>query len=936
MPRPTPTDLLGLDWAWNGNAFLVTGKSIRRTDPTEYFFNGAGVYFDAGALVVNEAVTDSALSTQTLAGDQTSKLIEQMMAVSITSGRGILKSAALSAPVLTDFAYKAFMNSITSMASAIDGAGVDVSAMISDMLTVLDALGGSRANTRPNALDSASASERISILLQGLSIDALNAIESVTSQVAVRRSGAESLVAGSSTNSIMALIVTEMAQVLSSIGASNTTNRSAAEAVSAVNVVKLFFFRTCLDQLASTSAVTSRFVGKPMSSDRITGADTATTTGSMFRVFGMSLTRTVTLLRLYWDKTANSSAGTASTTDGSIDLRALMETVRVNPTAVATGVLGLSAASLAAITEKLALHWNMTAVDAAAVLDALTYSTDVRELVERLAMVSATSAKGVLGLSAQSSTRLGALLASVWDMNATSAVQALILLSSIMDIRSLVERVSTQVQTSTQSKLAGTAQSHAALGELLAQIWDTDATSALQVLALLTSTIDLRALLERLAFSDASVSRGIVGLSAQSSARLANLLASIWDMDVVSTAGALATLSSMLNIRALVERIAVQALTATQGSSLSGTALERAQFADLLAVLWDMDGASAAAFIPALTHSIDLRVLTERIVATDALVARAAQKITAQSVVTAAEALRIAWNALAVEAATLADLSAADPLRIVALVESLVAADAVKNRLDAGVVLAIAAMFVGRSEAPLTADVIEAFAASELWSAKLVSNAVLVNAILLAADISVGRAVILKATTLAVLAENASPSQILNALASDTAGVDIELLLGGEAYQGWAVRTDTLAATEYQQFPFNSMCRLENQYFGASEDGFFLLDGDTDDGQPIQARILTGELDFSTAEMKRIDRAYLGYTTSGDMVLKVIATHAGKKTEYWYRAPMLVRHEPTETRVPIGRGIVSRYLQFELCNVDGADFELDRMDLEVLNLTRRV
>jgi hypothetical protein len=37
-----------------------------------------------------------------------------------------------------------------------------------------------------------------------------------------------------------------------------------------------------------------------------------------------------------------------------------------------------------------------------------------------------------------------------------------------------------------------------------------------------------------------------------------------------------------------------------------------------------------------------------------------------------------------------------------------------------------------------------------------------------------------------------------------------------------------------------------------------------------------------------------------------------------------------------GKGLESRYFQMELANVNGADFEIDRLDLVPINLSRMI
>jgi len=123
----------------------------------------------------------------------------------------------------------------------------------------------------------------------------------------------------------------------------------------------------------------------------------------------------------------------------------------------------------------------------------------------------------------------------------------------------------------------------------------------------------------------------------------------------------------------------------------------------------------------------------------------------------------------------------------------------------------------------------------------------------------------------------------------------------------------------------------------ASSAGIFELGGDTDDGDPIQAFIRTGLSDFGTGKLKRFPDLYLGYVGSGDVVLKVIHTsETGEKTEDWYRMAAKNAGAVREGRIQIGRGIKTRYAQFELCNTAGAAIEFADVRLRPLILDRRV
>jgi len=85
-----------------------------------------------------------------------------------------------------------------------------------------------------------------------------------------------------------------------------------------------------------------------------------------------------------------------------------------------------------------------------------------------------------------------------------------------------------------------------------------------------------------------------------------------------------------------------------------------------------------------------------------------------------------------------------------------------------------------------------------------------------------------------------------------------------------------------------------------------------------------------------VHNGYIGYTSTGRLMLKVRTVSGGELKEQWYEAQELQAQAPREQMLRIGRGLRSRYWQFELVNVDGADFEIDNLELHPVYLNRRV
>ena len=155
--------------------------------------------------------------------------------------------------------------------------------------------------------------------------------------------------------------------------------------------------------------------------------------------------------------------------------------------------------------------------------------------------------------------------------------------------------------------------------------------------------------------------------------------------------------------------------------------------------------------------------------------------------------------------------------------------------------------------------------------------------------------------------------------------------------QGWVMNTEgALPLSEYNNFEFNSLAEYKGVLYGTSDTGLYTMSGDDDAGTSITAELSSMMLDFGSSRQKRIRSAYLGYTSTNELVLKVRSVSDGQLTEYWYKARPTSAAAPREGYMRVGQGLKSRYWQFELTNVDGGDFEVDQLELYPLFLGRRI
>lgn len=141
-----------------------------------------------------------------------------------------------------------------------------------------------------------------------------------------------------------------------------------------------------------------------------------------------------------------------------------------------------------------------------------------------------------------------------------------------------------------------------------------------------------------------------------------------------------------------------------------------------------------------------------------------------------------------------------------------------------------------------------------------------------------------------------------------------------------AMNTMTGAVSEYAGFGFQSITPAH----AGSATGLYALGGDSDDGQPIVATVTTGKQLWGGSLKKTAQMVYFSLKGSGTSTMVL----AGENASYNYLFPV----RPTgESRSKPGSGIRENYLAFGYSNTDGADFQLDRIEVLVAeSKTRRV
>lgn len=171
-------------------------------------------------------------------------------------------------------------------------------------------------------------------------------------------------------------------------------------------------------------------------------------------------------------------------------------------------------------------------------------------------------------------------------------------------------------------------------------------------------------------------------------------------------------------------------------------------------------------------------------------------------------------------------------------------------------------------------------------------------------------------------------------LASVASG-DSAVRFKNPAATAWVLNTESTGAVTYDNFDFESLTQTPAKVLAVGPDGLYELTGDTDDGDTIDAHIDTGFTDFGSANTKRVDTMYFGYTSVGGLSLKTEVYGSGHPASSYTLEPRLAP-APRNTRVFPGKGLHGRYWRVTISNVNGAAFEIHDATVDIAVSARRI
>ena len=151
-------------------------------------------------------------------------------------------------------------------------------------------------------------------------------------------------------------------------------------------------------------------------------------------------------------------------------------------------------------------------------------------------------------------------------------------------------------------------------------------------------------------------------------------------------------------------------------------------------------------------------------------------------------------------------------------------------------------------------------------------------------------------------------------------------------YKTITMNLTNAAVGEHTNYMFNSFCKFNGIYYGADANGIYALTGDSDSNTAIDAEIKAGIWDFGSEFLKRVIDAWVGILGLGYYEITLVSDD-GVETVYPLEG---MRATPHNIKTNTARGVKGRYWQMRFKNVNGSDFKLESVTLNVDVLKRRV
>lgn len=154
-------------------------------------------------------------------------------------------------------------------------------------------------------------------------------------------------------------------------------------------------------------------------------------------------------------------------------------------------------------------------------------------------------------------------------------------------------------------------------------------------------------------------------------------------------------------------------------------------------------------------------------------------------------------------------------------------------------------------------------------------------------------------------------------------------------FSAWVMNTESTAMSRYANLPVHSIAVIGGKVLGLGEGGLYEMAGTTDDDEAIESSVRTGKLTLGFDALKQLGDVVIGYICAGVMQVRISCYGHPVKGTFTYPLPAREAESPRANRLTPGKGMRSRYFQFEFFS-DGAAFDIDTATVDVAVNTRRV
>lgn len=154
------------------------------------------------------------------------------------------------------------------------------------------------------------------------------------------------------------------------------------------------------------------------------------------------------------------------------------------------------------------------------------------------------------------------------------------------------------------------------------------------------------------------------------------------------------------------------------------------------------------------------------------------------------------------------------------------------------------------------------------------------------------------------------------------------------AFHGEVVNTNTQGAARYEGYDFRAVVQHKGRLFGCNANGIFEFTGKDDNGAEIQASGLSGVSSCGNDTVMYFPYAHLTLRCEGEMEF-TLAVDEKTPISYpvaWGEGREGIHRKPRK----LAKGVSGGQAQIGWRNVDGCDFYLQQVELEVLPTNKRV